>query len=356
MINNFFYPIGDSTWDNWIWVDDKKQTVESQIDKKLNPPFASKIYEVISQAFDGFTTQSLLEGDLVGAVLARHQKFGEYLKEKVGSVKGTKVFPLELLETAIKKNPGGNHYVALSVGGNDFRANLGKFWKLIWDVPYIQKRYIQIVDRIISLGEANKGNEGAAPIKIYPILMFQYRTDYHNDVYGVYKIFGWIGRIAIAIQAVAIATLGVSALALVAGAVSITAFAAFSALSVLALATTHILLPLNLSLNVVRGKKEASIAVFGALMKRFYAPIIEHARKNNIPILDLPNSFDPYDKDLYISGIEPSEKGGALIAEGIAHIVKWHKFDEGSEIYTKWKNDERYTSEFNNKKTKWFVV
>jgi hypothetical protein len=40
-----------------------------------------------------------------------------------------------------------------------------------------------------------------------------------------------------------------------------------------------------------------------------------------LPILDLPNSFNPYDDKLYISGIEPSEKGGALIAKGLSYII-----------------------------------
>lgn len=77
------------------------------------------------------------------------------------------------------------------------------------------------------------------------------------------------------------------------------------------------------------------MSLFGALLMRFYQPILKEARDARIPVLDLPNTFNPYD-DLYISGIEPSAQGSALIAEGIAYIVENHDFEEEqSMIYSK---------------------
>ena len=52
-----------------------------------------------------------------------------------------------------------------------------------------------------------------------------------------------------------------------------------------------------------------------------YPPVLELACANGWDVLDLPNSFDIQDSDLYRCQIEPSARGGALIAELIAHAV-----------------------------------
>ena len=76
----------------------------------------------------------------------------------------------------------------------------------------------------------------------------------------------------------------------------------------------------------------------GTLLQSFYRPILQQAKKDKIPILDLPNTFNPY-KDLYDHGIEPGKQGTELIAEGIAHIVKNHDYSTESKLYSKKGNE-----------------
>lgn len=61
--------------------------------------------------------------------------------------------------------------------------------------------------------------------------------------------------------------------------------------------------------------------MIGSVMEKFYKPMLKRANITNLPILDLPNSFNPY-KAMYISGIEPSKEGGELIAQGLCNIIK----------------------------------
>lgn len=64
-------------------------------------------------------------------------------------------------------------------------------------------------------------------------------------------------------------------------------------------------------------------------------------KDSNIPVLDLPNTFNP-NNNLYECGIEPNGKGSKLIAEGIAHIVQNHDFNDQSVLYAK--NDQNYSA------------
>ena len=90
MIINYLHTLGDSTIDNLYWLlgengsnlkEAKAASVEGLLKKKLE---TSK-YQVVSHAYDGFTTRSLLDGDTVGAVLSTGGCRGQaYLKEKSG--------------------------------------------------------------------------------------------------------------------------------------------------------------------------------------------------------------------------------------------------------------------------------
>jgi len=77
----------------------------------------------------------------------------------------------------------------IGVGGNDFRVNLLKPWRLIQDIPQIQERYREIVRQLKSL-------QG----RVQPILVFQYLTDAKNDYYGIYTIFGLLGTKGVAVH------------------------------------------------------------------------------------------------------------------------------------------------------------
>ncbi len=59
-------------------------------------------------------------------------------------------------------------------------------------------------------------------------------------------------------------------------------------------------------------------------MEMVYAPIIAKAKEKGLPMIDLPNTFDIRNDKLYCSQIEPSEQGGEIISQLIAHIVKNH--------------------------------
>lgn len=61
-----------------------------------------------------------------------------------------------------------------------------------------------------------------------------------------------------------------------------------------------------------------------ALMEVVYQPVFKIARDYNIPIIDLPNTFDINDSGLYEHQIEPSYRGGKIITSLIKHVVENH--------------------------------
>lgn len=63
------------------------------------------------------------------------------------------------------------------------------------------------------------------------------------------------------------------------------------------------------------------------IMELIYETIVQVARQNRLAMLDLPNSFNIRDPTLYVNQIEPSSKGGDIIAGLVAQAVK-HKFDK----------------------------
>jgi lysophospholipase L1-like esterase len=341
MTDMYVHTLGDSTLDNLKWELDKPGTnlaqakrncVEGQLEKALN---AQGRYTVISHAYDGFTTSSLLHGDTVGAVLPESASTTTYLQEKAPGVSKI-VYPLLKLQKAIDLHPDAVHYVVLSVGGNDFRENLGAPWRLLPSIPSVQQRYVEIVEKIKNLKGKN----------IRPILMFQYRTDANNDLYGVYTILGTIGKVASAAKLLSIAAIG----AFLAGTIS----KVKAALGVLLGLAAHQVAPGPVSKTVLQGEN-TGVAMIGSLMETFYQPMLERARVDKIPILDLPNTFNPYAR-LYTSGIEPNKAGAALIAEGLAHIITTHDYTQGSRLYAKTAQDSAYTATKITKQTEWKVL
>jgi len=63
------------------------------------------------------------------------------------------------------------------------------------------------------------------------------------------------------------------------------------------------------------------VAKLNQLMQTIYPNVLATAAAKGWDVLDLPNSFDIHDTSLYRCQIEPSARGGALIAELIAHTV-----------------------------------
>jgi hypothetical protein len=61
-------------------------------------------------------------------------------------------------------------------------------------------------------------------------------------------------------------------------------------------------------------------------MEKIYAPIIQNVKQLNLPLIDLPNTFDINNPALYVSQIEPSSQGGEIIARLITYVMQVHKF------------------------------
>jgi hypothetical protein len=255
----------------------------------------------------------------------------------------TIVHPLEDLRQTVSANPRVPHYVVLSVGGNDFRENLLTPWRLLSEIPEIQNRYLKIVDDLKNL----KGRD------IRPILMLQYQTDAKNDPYLIYTIFQAIGILAIAVQTVCFAGL-TAPIWVVAGKISLLVGSSIFLGSALLLYVSQKAIPFSVLKDAFEGKK-ISRAVFAALLHKFYQPILERAKKDRIPILDLPNTFNP-NENLYVSGIEPGIQGGALIAEGIDHVIRHHSFSDESFLYSKPDPNSSYLRRANRDPSTWEVT
>lgn len=322
------HTIGDSTLDNIEWV-------KNYTDHSVEGQLRQKGHTVESHAYDGFTTESLVNGDRVGRVFRENPV---YLAKK--GVAAGFVMPLEELQAAIDAKPNATHYVVLSVGGNDFRERLANPVAMLREIPNIHKRYLQIVDTIKGMGK-----------NVRPIIMLQYRLDANprRDHYGIYNILGIVGRFFTAAQAVSGVAMVAAPFVAVANVVAGVALGAFGALGLWA---TSRIIPLSVGTGYLKGQ-DLAMATLGGLMETFYKPILAKAKKENIPVLDLPNTFNPY-KPLYQSQIEPNEAGGALIAEGIDHIVRNHDFSGPSQLYAK-PDDNDYRASLNPGSSGWKV-
>jgi len=343
----YVHTLGDSTLDNLYWelleeftldpkphdisikIDDddtwkkgefskymegaKGYSVEGRLQIKLNISSTKHKYEVVSHAYDGFTTRSVLQGDKVGMVLPPHKAKDAYLREKDPQRKT--VYPLKDFKEAVKAKSGAIHYVVISVGGNDFRDIILTLLGLIRGVSEVQKRYLEIVKEVIGLKDED----------IRPILMLQYLPEAN---FFMYPSLNKAAKLASFVKKF--------------------------------LWDTKFITPEIATL--VSSGQDVGIPFLGTLMERFYKPILEYAKEKKIPILDITNTFNPcHDKNiserenqLYVCSIEPGPKGGELIAEGIDHIVKNHDYLKSCRIYSKQPDGTEYSS-IDNKPDEWRV-
>lgn len=336
------HTLGDSTLDNLYWLLNgqgtnlekaKTSCTEGKIQAELG-----ENYRVISHAYDGFTTEDVLgvRAGFIGSVLfPAGSKYETYMGQKTAGL-SREVKPLEALRESLPEE--GSHYVVISVGGNDFRENLHNPFRLIWDIPKVQSRYLQIVKEVRELSSENR--------KVYPVLMFQYRTDANEDVYSIYKLFGALAIVAFVVNVICITLIFVPVVQVSMGILTFKAsMVACPVIGLLGLYLSHKAVPLSVSKDILLLKKP-SMSLFGTLLERFYQPMLKEAREARIPVLDLPNTFNPY-HGLYISGIEPNKKGSALIAKGIAHIVQNHDFQGESMIYAE--TNDQYAASPNSR-------
>lgn len=342
---SYVHTLGDSTIDNLYWIirlggdNPGERSVEGRLQESLGDQYA-----VISHAYDGFTTESVLHGDRVGSVLPQMGNTKrDYLQKKL-SGRALEVQPLADLKQEVEGKSDSTHYVVLSVGGNDFRVRLGNPIELLREIPKVQERYLEIVKQI----------QGIQGRDVRPILMLQYRPDARNDNYGIYTILRWVGRIAVAVNTLCIATIALSSLAAYKGKIRMRTGVIMILLSGTPLALLSRAIPLKVTKEAFMGH-DIAIAMIGALLEKFYSPILERAKELRIPILDLTNTFDPY-QPLYDSGIEPGPKGGILIANGIEHVVKNHDYQGTSRIYSALPATAKYDSVENDNPAGWEVL
>lgn len=308
--------VGDSSIDNGYWlINNQGSNIKSAEELSVEGQLKNELgdsHEVVNLAFDGFTTQSLLTGDRIGWVLPgkTEPRFQAYIDYKMKGLASKDVKPLEELSKVVKENADKVCHVVISVGGNDFRAHLGAPMKLLGAVPEVQDRYLKILERIKQLKTLNPN--------VRPILIFQYRTDARafKDPYLIYSTLGAVALIAPSCI-VAIAAFG---LAIATSKISIVTGGIFILIAGFILQRVTKVIPLRVTKEIFK-LKNPGMVLLGALMEKFYRPILEQAKKDKLPILDLPNSFNPY-QDLYISGIEPNQNGGKKIAQGLSHIIK----------------------------------
>lgn len=344
------HTLGDSTLDTFWWGTNgngsnaeaaKRATVEGQLEAKLNSDGQST-YIVDSHAYDGFTTSSVLNGDQVGRVLGITKRNWEqpkrfaYLQNRgIGHGDSLFVTPLEDLKTSIAKKPDAIHYVVISVGGNDFRERLNNPIAMLRGIPNVHKRYLEIVDQVKALSGRD----------IRPILMLQYQLDVNNDAYRIYAIFKIVGLAAIALQSLSFFTLATSALLLATKKIGGPAALIFSGIGAIVLASSRRFIPNTMTVGILKGQ-HVGLTTLGGLLKVFYRPILERAKQECFPILDLPNTLNPH-KPLYTAQIEPNEEGAKLIAEGICHVIKQHDFTSASSLYSKNGTDTAFHSSAN---------
>ncbi|MCB1073318.1 MAG: SGNH/GDSL hydrolase family protein [Chlamydiia bacterium] len=310
-VKTFVHLLGDSTLDNVYWlIGNDSSSIPSAQEGCVKGQLATQLgehYQVEDESYDGFTTTNVLDGGSVGEVLCYNRL---YLTARLGQNQSMFVKPLERLREKVSKSPGATHYVVISVGGNDFRVLLLQPWKLLAEIPHVQERYLEIVRQIQSI----EGN-------VRPIFMFQYRTDVRSRPYFICTILGVLGYIAATINTLAIGTLFYSAYQLTKNRVSIAVGIGKMFVAAAFLYLSHRQLSLRVTKEIFMGK-QAGLAVFGASMERLYQPMIKKAKEDNIPILDLPNLFNPMDPTFYKCEIEPSREGGRFIAEQLAGIIK----------------------------------
>lgn len=340
----YIHTVGDL--DNLFWVMDDSCSVEKARKKTVEGILQEKAkkddLKVVSHAYGGFTTISVLNEDVVGGVLNESSHKKRVYEQAKKNSSGEFVRPLDELRTSIERTDSKLHYAVISVGKNDFSINLRNFWRLISEFSDTQKRLLRIVNQIVQLRE--KG--------VKPILILQYRTDANNDPRRVYSTLGILGCCVVTIHVVALALLTAPIWAMA----SVISFGSAMLLGVggaVLLYSTRKIAPLSVTKDVAAGYG-IGMSMFNALLKSFYLPVLRYAKKEKIPLLDLSNTFNPYDK-LYCEGIEPNESGSKLIAEGVYHIVKNHNFKGDSLVYAKSDENETYTAKPNDPET-WQVA
>lgn len=267
--------LGDSTIDNYHWVNDG-ETLED----KLKDQFGED--HVHSLAVDGFTTRDVLQGGNRGKAVCDKKH-----------INGDFYYPLSKLNEI--KDPS---HILVSVGGNNVREYLQS---LIRTAPQerdaslkriletLTQEYQQIIERI----KAQKPNAK-------PIIMLQYTPLLANDLYDIYFLMDLLRHKQKANLWTAIQY----------GFYKLFGF-------------------IHLSSRIQALKKLHDI------MATVYKPILDYAKENKIPVIDLASTLDYNDTSFYCAQIEPSVKGGKAIADLVKHVIFQHGFHREAKLYSR---------------------
>lgn len=275
--------IGDSTIDNYVWVQDGETVAEKL--KLLRPED-----NIISFAVDGFTTTDVLAGNYTNKAVSSDKHNGDFFKplsalNKLAPQKPKKKKKKKNKHNTEVQSPNPVDHIILSVGGNDFREELRTLITMSADYRAkaidklssgISQRYIRILSNI---------QDQHPQAKITTLL--QYTPNTTNDAYFIYFLMSAIANKQTMTEDTSLYLSGIF----------------------------HHLVGLS-----AYDSREA-VEVLHDIMERVYRPILQEFITRNISVVDLASSFNEKDASLYVSQIEPSAKGSELIANLISEIL-----------------------------------
>ena len=265
--------LGDSTLDNVVWVESPADSIRDQL-LALLPPSS----QVLNLAADGFTTSHMLEGAYPSISFAAREEAGDPFPPMAedGTFK-----PLEALADEV-----GPKFERVS----DVNRRTSQEFTLTPGTP-VSHSVLSVGgnDIRVILGQMHKLESVMASFsEAYPkimdaittstpnlIVQLQYKPSQNMD--QVYRVYA--------------------------------------------------------AMDAIPGEGSADQKMSG-LMTMMYNPIIAKAKEAGLPIIDLSNTFDPTNDELYRSQIEPSAIGGGVIAKLIAHVALHHDFTGPSHIYS----------------------
>lgn len=252
--------LGDSTLDNVVWLhEDRDARVSQQLRRALGKDDETTVCVVTDFAADGFTSTDVLRGRAPAISQAMRASVGEPFPGLVDGIFSPLTALASLAEDGAATPPVT--HVVVSVGGNDVREILSNLHEL----PATLRQYHRNIDAILTRVEAIVPTASI-------IVQLQYRPSLAMDrSYGVYAAIG--------------------------------------------------MLPAEM-LGLSSSVPTTALKKLEALMAQLYVPLIARARARGYILLDLPRTLDPRDERLFVSQIEPSALGGALIAALISHAVR----------------------------------
>ena len=239
---------------------------------------------VISHAFAGFTTQSILQGDTVGKNLAYGNTQEQEVKHQYLAYRNLLTAdschpkPLVLLEQSVTSQAEATHYVVIDVGADDMEG----YWDhptTLLDIRNLPSRVVEIVGKVVAISD-----------KIKPIIVIHPRP-HHNDSFT--RVMGHVARAAAGLNVLAMLTFAASAFLSVTKRVSRVKGAVFClAAAGLFQAMRTYIAPLKVTMRW----GDINFRMINSIWERLYRPILCHAKTDNFHILDLASSHHFYNK------------------------------------------------------------